>query len=63
MYTRFLDVVTLLVSRGAEENSESRMILMSLVLDHRWSLLIGLVVILVLSGLAWVFSPKGENNT
>ena len=63
MYTRFLDVVTLLVSRGAEQNSESRMILMSLVLDHRWSLLIGLVVILVLSGLAWVFSPKGENNT
>ena len=63
VYARLLDVVALLLSFGGDESDESRMILMSLVLDNRWSLLIGLVVILVLSGLAWVFSPKGENNT
>ncbi|KAB8216900.1 V-type proton ATPase subunit E [Aspergillus flavus] len=28
-----------------------------------WSLIIGLIVIAVASVVAWVFSPKGENQT
>ncbi|PLB47940.1 V-type proton ATPase subunit E [Aspergillus steynii IBT 23096] len=28
-----------------------------------WSLVIGLIIIVVASVLAWVFSPKGENQT
>ncbi|KAA6415006.1 MAG: V-type proton ATPase subunit e [Lasallia pustulata] len=28
-----------------------------------WSLIIGLVFVVVVSLLAWFFSPKGENNT
>lgn len=30
---------------------------------ERWSLIIGLIVIAVASVVAWVFSPKGENQT
>ena len=40
-----------------------RHILTAFAIENRWSLLIGLVVIVVLSVLAWFFSPKGENNT
>ncbi|THC97707.1 hypothetical protein EYZ11_002813 [Aspergillus tanneri] len=28
-----------------------------------WSLLIGLIIIVIASISAWVFSPKGENQT
>ncbi|KAE8417338.1 hypothetical protein BDV36DRAFT_296220 [Aspergillus pseudocaelatus] len=28
-----------------------------------WSLIIGLIVIAVASVVAWIFSPKGENQT
>ena len=29
----------------------------------RWSILIGLIIVVALSGAAWVFSPKGETQT
>lgn len=29
----------------------------------RWSILIGLVVVVAMSGAVWVFSPKGETRT
>ncbi|PYH45126.1 V-type proton ATPase subunit E [Aspergillus saccharolyticus JOP 1030-1] len=28
-----------------------------------WSLIIGLIVVVIASVLAWIFSPKGENQT
>jgi V-type H+-transporting ATPase subunit e len=28
-----------------------------------WSLIIGLIIIVVASVLAWIFSPKGDNQT
>ncbi|OJJ76415.1 hypothetical protein ASPBRDRAFT_408437 [Aspergillus brasiliensis CBS 101740] len=28
-----------------------------------WSLIIGLIFVVVASVLAWIFSPKGENQT
>ncbi len=30
---------------------------------NRWSILIGLLVVVLLSVAAWVFAPKGENQT
>jgi hypothetical protein len=32
-------------------------------LEHRWSILIGLAVVILASVGAYFFSPKGENNT
>ena len=31
--------------------------------ENSWSILIGLVCVVVLGVLAWFFSPKGENQT
>lgn len=31
--------------------------------ENRWSILVGLVVVVILCGVAWVFSPRGENQT
>ena len=30
---------------------------------YSWSLIIGLIFVVVASVLAWIFSPKGENQT
>jgi hypothetical protein len=32
-------------------------------LPHSWSILIGLLVVVLASVAAWVFAPKGENQT
>ena len=29
---------------------------------NRWSIIVGLIVIIALSIAAWIFSPKGENQ-
>jgi hypothetical protein len=31
--------------------------------EHRWSIIIGLLVVVSMSVAAWVFAPKGENQT
>lgn len=38
-------------------------LLTAALLENRWSILIGLVVVIVASVGAYFFSPKGENNT
>jgi hypothetical protein len=38
-------------------------VLTAALLDNSWSIIIGLVCVVVLSVLAWFFSPKGENQT
>lgn len=53
----------LTVSALARQRWQERDLLMQFCVENSWSLLIGLVVIVVLSTLAWFFSPKGENNT
>jgi hypothetical protein len=38
-------------------------VLTEALLENSWSIIIGLVCVVVLSVLAWFFSPKGENQT
>jgi V-type H+-transporting ATPase subunit e len=38
-------------------------VLTAALLENSWSIIIGLVCVVVLCVLAWFFSPKGENQT
>ncbi|KAJ9609363.1 H(+)-transporting V0 sector ATPase subunit e [Cladophialophora chaetospira] len=46
-----------------EGTNEDEQVKLTVPLIHRWSILVGLVIIVALSIGAWFLSPKGENQT